>query len=75
MHLLRMILSEEKQLLAHHLLFGRRSNGVIELAVLIQSCNRHAIRANKPSDANVCRAVCGYRTKYLVYEITGGNIE
>ena len=32
MHLLRMTLSEEKQLLAHHLLFGRRSSRVIELA-------------------------------------------
>ena len=32
MHLIPITLSEEKQLFAHHLLFGRRSNGVIELA-------------------------------------------
>ena len=33
--------------------------------VLIQSCNRHAIRADitKPSDANVCHANNSYKVK------------
>ena len=54
--LMRVLHSHLRALIRLSFLFGRRPNSF----VLIQSCNRHAIRAsvNKPSGANVCRAVC-----------------
>ena len=54
--LMRVLHSHLRALIRLSFLFGRRPNSF----VLIQSCNRHAKRAsvNKPSDANVCRAVC-----------------
>ena len=54
--LMRVLHSHLRALIRLSFLFGRRPNSF----VLMQSCNRHAIRAsvNKPSDANVCRAVC-----------------
>ena len=46
--------------------------------VLIESCNKQAVRANvnKPSDANVCRALC-HNTEFILVtydpQITHGN--